>query len=80
MDISGAEVTKLVMGLDEVKYQERQRQLGLFSLRRRRLKGDLIGVCKRLFGVYREERQTFIRVCNKLVRDKRHKLIKRNSG
>lgn len=73
MDISGAEVAKFVMGLEDVKYQERQRQLGLFSLRRRRLKGDLI-------GVYREERQTFIRVCNKLVRDKRHKLIKRNSG
>jgi len=61
--------TKMMRGLQHLPYKERLRELGLFSLENRRLRGDLIAAFQDLKGAYKQEgKQLFTRVDNSRTR------------
>ena len=65
----------MIKGLEHISYEERLRELDLFSLEKRRLLGDLIEAFQYLKGAYKQEgEQLFRRVDHGRIRGNGFKL------
>ncbi|KGM00301.1 hypothetical protein N301_01644, partial [Charadrius vociferus] len=67
--------TRMIRGLERLSYEDRLRELGLFSLEKRRLRGDLIATFHYLKQVYRRAGAgLFTRACSDRMRGSGFKL------
>jgi len=61
--------TKMIRGLEYLSYKDRLRELGMFSLEKRRLQGDLIAAFQYLKGAYRKDGDGLVtRACSDRTR------------
>jgi len=61
--------TKMIRALEHLSYEDRLRKLGLFSLEKRRLRGDLTAAFQYLKGAYRKDGEGLLtRVCSDRTR------------
>jgi len=69
--------TKIIRGPEHLSYEDRLRELVVFSLQQRRLRGDLIAAFQHLKGAYRKDGENiFSRACCDRTRRNGFKLRK----